>query len=191
MDGWPFGLFLSRLHHKKGLDYLADAFALVAAQFPEARLVVAGPDDGARGPFEQRVRAAGLAGRVHLVGPLYGPAKFAAMVDATCFCLPSRQEGFSVAVTEAMACGLPVVISDACHFPEVAEVGAGEVVPLEGDRVAQALRRVVGDPELRRSMGEAGRQLVRSRFTWPRVAEQCVAAYGRRSPGAAAASVPA
>ncbi|MBL8764633.1 MAG: glycosyltransferase [Phycisphaerae bacterium] len=166
----PFILFLSRLHYKKGLDYLADAFALVVERFPRARLVVAGPDEGARGEFEAQVARLGVAARVHLVGGVYGPDKLAAFVDATCLCLPSRQEGFSVAITEALACGLPAVVSRDCHFPEVGEAGAGEVVALDAREVAEALCRILGDEARRARMSRAGWDLVRTRFTWPSIA---------------------
>ena len=188
LRGRPFVLFLSRLHTKKGLDYLADAMALLAPRTPDLQLVVAGPDDGARAPFEQQVARLGLGERVHVVGPIYGTDKLAALADAACFCLPSRQEGFSMAITEALACGLPAVISAACHFPEVAEAGAGEVVDLDPAAVADAIERVVGDETRRRAMGEAGRRLVRTRYTWPKIAEQCVAAYQESSRPQTAAS---
>jgi glycosyltransferase involved in cell wall biosynthesis len=175
----PYVLFLSRLHYKKGLDYLADAFAIVAARHAQAHLVVAGPDGGERGPFEVRIRSAGLVDRVHVVGPLYGRDKLAALVDAACFCLPSRQEGFSMAITEAMALRLPVVISEACHFPEVAEAGAGDIIDLQPARIAEALLRQLADPALRARMGEAGRGLVLSRFTWPAIARRTIDAYHR------------
>ena len=177
LAGRPYVLFLGRLHFKKGLDYLADAFAALAAHHPGVQLVVAGPDDGAAAPLRAAVAAAGLAGRVHLVGPIFSNARYAALADAAVFCLPSRQEGFSVAILEAMACGTPVVVSEACHFPEVAAAGAGEVVPLNAAAVAAALGRVLSNPD-RAAMGRAGRELVMSRYTWPRVAEQLVAAYG-------------
>jgi glycosyltransferase involved in cell wall biosynthesis len=175
----PYILFLSRLHYKKGLDFLADAFRIVAAKRPDVRLVVAGPDDGARGEFEQRIAAAGLSERVRLPGPIYGPEKLATLAGAACFVLPSRQEGFSVAILEAMACGTPAVVSTECHFPEVAEAGAGEVVPLETNAIAGALDRVLGDPTLRERMGKSGRELVAARFTWPRIAERSVDVYDR------------
>lgn len=173
----PFVLFLSRLHHKKGLDILADAFALVLKTHPGARLVVAGPDGGALGPLTAQVQRLGIAGRVHLVGPLYGRDKLAALAGCAVFCLPSRQEGFSMAITEAMACARPVVVSDACHFPEVASAGAGHVVLLDVAGVARALGAVLGDPSEARAMGGRGRTLVESRFTWPVIARRCMEAY--------------
>ncbi len=173
----PFILFLSRLHHKKGLDYLADSFAVVSRELPDARLGVAGPDEGAREAFLTQIARLGLTDRVLLTGPLYGGQKIAAMVDASCFCLPSRQEGFSVAITEAMACGTPVVISEDCHFPEVTEVGAGFVLPLDAARFGQALIDALGNETRAREMGQAGRSLVLSRYTWPAIARQTIEAY--------------
>jgi glycosyltransferase involved in cell wall biosynthesis len=175
----PYILFLSRLHYKKGLDYLADAFRVVAAGRPDVQLVVAGPDGGARADFERRVAGHGLAGRVHLTGPLYGRDKLAALAGAAAFCLPSRQEGFSMAVLEALACRVPVVISEACHFPEVAAAGAGAVVSLDATAVAAALAAVLADPAAARRMGEAGRALVEERFTRRRAAERSVEVYER------------
>ena len=179
LEGRRYVLFLSRLNYKKGLDYLADAFAEVAKGVGDVDLVVAGPDGGEKGAFEERIKGYGLQGRVHLVGPLYGRDKLEAFVDAACFCLPSRQEGFSIAITEALAVGCPVVISENCHFPEVAQAGAGEIVPLNAHAVAGALLRVLGDEGKRKAMGEAGKRLVMERYTWPKIAEMMICAYRR------------
>ncbi len=177
LEGRPYILFMSRLHYKKGLDLLADAFANVATRFGDLQLVVAGPDDGAEADFERRVEAHGLSHRVHLTGPIYGRTKLAALGDCTMFCLPSRQEGFSMAITEALGCGAPVVITETCHFPEVAEAGAGEVVDTDSAAVAGAFGRLLEDPKLRTRMGQAGRALVKSRFTWPKIASRTMDAY--------------
>ena len=85
--------------------------------------------------------------------------------------LQYRREGAaSVAITEALACGVPVVVSEACHFPEVAETGAGRVVPLDIDAVAAALIEIAGDGGLANAMGRAGAALVRERYQWPTIA---------------------
>lgn len=176
----PYVLFLSRLHFKKGLDYLAEGFAGVAGRFGNLRLVVAGPDGGERANFEKRIAAAGLTSRVEVVGPIYGKMKAAALVDATVFCLPSRQEGFSMAITEALGSGCPCVVTKACHYPEVEESGAGYCVELDGGAVAEGLAKVLGDEGARERMGAAGRELVRTRFTWPVIARMAVEGYRGR-----------
>lgn len=174
----PYVLFLSRLHRKKGLDILADAFAVVRQKMPGAMLVVAGPDDGARSAFEEQVAELGMTDHVLLTGPIYGVEKLEAIVDAACFCLPSRQEGFSMAITEALACGTPVVASEQCHFHELAEHGAGKVVPLSAIGMAKALLDVLTMPLSERTrMGEAGRRLVMVRYVWPAIAERTVELY--------------
>ncbi|MFA6046111.1 MAG: glycosyltransferase [Phycisphaerales bacterium] len=176
----PYVLFLSRVHFKKGLDFLVEAFATLSAAHPALRLVIAGPDDGYLATLKELIQRAGVADHVHVVGPLYGTDKLAAFIDATAFCLPSRQEGFSVAILEAMACGIPVVITEECRFPQVGPAGAGFVVPLGAAHTAAALGRVLKLPDPK-AMGAKGRDLVLSQFTWPRIAEQTIEAYGRRS----------
>ena len=175
--GEAYVLFLSRLHFKKGLDLLAEAFAEVAPKHPSVKLVVAGPDGGAEQPFREAIAAAGLTDRIVLTGPLQGDDKHAAFSGATCFCLPSRQEGFSMACIEALAYGRPAVITEGCHFPEVAEVGAGRVVPVAAGPVARALNEVLTDADLRERMGQAGATYTREHLTWEALAEKAIEIY--------------
>lgn len=172
-----FVLFLSRLHRKKGLDVLASAFAEVTKNRPDVDLVVIGPDGGAEQDFRARIAASGLGSRVHLLGPVFGARKFEAMADCACFCLPSRQEGFSIAIIEALACGAPALISEGCHFPQVGAARAGRVLPLDADVFANAMEEVLDDPEAAAAMGAAGRQLVHERYTWPAIAAMMLRAY--------------
>jgi glycosyltransferase involved in cell wall biosynthesis len=178
----PFVLFLSRLHTKKGLDILADAFARVAVRCPGVDLVVAGPDAGAEVAFAGQIRRHGVSSRVHQVGSIFGATKLAALNDAAAFCLPSRQEGFSVAITEALASGCPVVITKACHFPEVGEADAGFIVDLDPAAVAEALALLLDYPGRASEMGRNGAALVRRRFLWPNVAALALDAYRRHTP---------
>ncbi|TWF48076.1 glycosyltransferase [Neorhizobium alkalisoli] len=170
-------LFLSRLHIKKGTDILAMAFAAISEMYPDVDLVVAGPDGGAQDDFMSLVEKFDIDHRVHLVGPVYGELKIEAMVDADCFCLPSRQEGFSMAITEALACGTPVVITDQCHFPEVGEANAGLIVPVDPVEVAKALAVILSDAVRARSMGLNGRRMVLEQFTWPAIADATLRGY--------------
>jgi glycosyltransferase involved in cell wall biosynthesis len=182
----PYILFLGRTHYKKGLDILAEAFAKIAASHATTQLLVVGPDGGARADFLQRIARHNLTDRVHLPGTLYGPVKFAAYRNAACFALPSRQEGFSLSITEALASRTPVSISENCHFPEVATAHAGEVNPLNIDATAASLDRLLSaTPEEQARMGKAGRRMIEENYTWDRVAELTLNAYASIVPGVA------
>ena len=84
-----------------------------------------------------------------------------------------------MAVLEALASRLPVVLSPACHFPEVESAGAGLVVPLDPGSIGEALARIVGDRALRERMGLAGRRLVEDHYTWGRVVELMAQVYAQ------------
>jgi glycosyltransferase involved in cell wall biosynthesis len=175
----PYALFLARLHPVKGLDLLADAFAEVAISVAGAHLVVAGPEDIGAEDFRTRIREHRLEGRVHLVGEVAGEFKKDLLAGARCFVQPSRQEGFSVAILEALAAGRPVAITEGCNFPEVRDADAGFVVPFERNPLAEAIARLLRDPADAARRGENGRSLVKRRYTWEAIASTCIDAYRR------------
>ncbi len=172
-------LFLGRLAVKKGLDLLAEAFIDVAGRFPDAHLVMVGPDEqGQAGRMRARLRDAGVDERVTFTGILTGTDRLAALGDADLWVLPSYTEACSVALLEAMACRLPVVISDRVNtWREVAAAGAGLAVPCEARPVAEAIGRLLSDPALRGEMGDRGRALVECCFTWRQAAERMAEVY--------------
>jgi glycosyltransferase involved in cell wall biosynthesis len=173
----PFVLFLGRLHEQKGIDLLLSAFEIVLAKRPSARLVIAGPDYGLSANLQQRIAAMNQQNHLLLIGPIYGSQKRSALRDAAYFCLPSRHEGFSLAVLEAMAMGTPVVISPECHFPEVAEAGAGLIPSLDPPAIADALLQMLADAPLRNRASVAAKQLVADHYTWPYIARQTIETY--------------
>ena len=102
---------------------------------------------------------------------LLGEEKLAALRDAQMFVLPSYSENFGLAVVEAMACGLPVVISDQVNiWREVEAAGAGLVGPCEAAPLAENLERLLADPDLGAEMGRRGKALVARRFQWDGIA---------------------
>jgi glycosyltransferase involved in cell wall biosynthesis len=127
--------------------------------------------------IQARIGKLNLASRVHVVGPLYGERKFAAICAALCLVQPSREEGFSVSILEALACGTPVVISQSCHFPKVAEHGAGYVVPLDADLIADAICDLVHRPDRRSMMSEAAKRMIRTEYNWNEIARNIIIAY--------------
>ena len=171
-------LFLGRIHPVKGADRLLEAFFKVQQTFPEALLVMAGPDEfGLESSFRQRADASGLAQRVIFPGMVQGELKAQLLARANLFCLPSDAEGFSMAILEAMASSTAVLISPGCHFPEVESVGAGRVVGNDPDDLSTALSEMLSDPPALENMGRAGRQLVSTRFTWERITNKLLDAY--------------
>ena len=179
LEGRRVVLFMARLHPKKGVGLLLEAWASVAVQFPQAHLVIAGPDEaGERTRLETMVTQRGLHGSVCFAGMLRGDMKWSALAAAEVFVLPSYSEGLSVAVLEAMAMGLPVIVTHACNMPEVAEHGAGLLVDASAAEVAVALRQLLDrTPFDNGAMGACGEALIRDRFSWPVVARQMAEVY--------------
>ena len=173
----PFILFLSRLHFKKGLDLLVDAFDRIAPKHPSLQLVIAGPDDGYLETLRERITKSPVRDRIHLTGPLYHSEKFAAMKDATCYCLPSRQEGFPVAVLEALGVGVPCVISRECHVDEAGRRDAAIITSLDVHEISSAIDRVVSDPALRNQLSQNARALVHEKYVWPVIAQRSLEIY--------------
>jgi len=166
-------LFLGRLHPKKGLDLLLPAWAATGASRRGWELLVAGPDEnGYRATVERLIAQLGLNGSVRLAGAVTGPDKLALLQSADLFVLSSYSEGFSVAILEAMACGLPVVATTACNFAELATRGGGWECEPTVASVTEALRQALpaGGAELK-ERGAAARRLVETKFAWSRVSE--------------------
>jgi glycosyltransferase involved in cell wall biosynthesis len=76
-----------------------------------------------------------------------------------------------------MACGLPVLLTPGCNFPEVVSAGAGLVVPREVPALSGALGTLLTEPDHRASMGRSARRLIQAQYTWPRVVAQLAEAY--------------
>ncbi len=130
-------LFLGRIHHKKGCDLLVRAFHKLVSTRPgpaggdDVRLVMAGPDEsGWARELRVLAQSCDVADKIEWPGMLTGDLKLGAFRAADVFALPSHQENFGIAVVEALACGVPVLISDKVNiWREIAEDGAGLVEP--------------------------------------------------------------
>lgn len=175
-------LFLARVHPKKGLPHLLEAWASVSAE-PHLRgdgwlLVIAGPDQLGHAA-EMRARAAELGIQEHVLftGPLHGEAKKAALSAADLFVLPSFSEGFSIAVLEALAARVPVVLTRQCNF-DVAAFGSGVVVEPDADSTYRGLRALMDASEAeRRAYGDRGRAEVEAHYQWPVIARRMLRVY--------------
>jgi glycosyltransferase involved in cell wall biosynthesis len=175
-------LFIGRLHPQKGVDILLEAFARVVPSVPAAHLLITGPDEVG---IEADLRAVqcklGLARHITFTGPLYGGDKDEELAAADVFVLPSRAEGQSSAMLEAMASGVPVVVSMPANSPDVASASAGLVAGLSPEAVAVAIDYLLRNPGQAEAMGARGRTLVQQHFTWRAVGDQFVSLYNQVS----------
>lgn len=166
-------LFLARLHPKKGLDMLMRAWArLPMAMRQDWCIEIAGPDElGHRTEIEGLVQSLGLSREVRFCGVVGGEEKLNVLARADAFVLPSRSEGFSVAILEAMASCLPVLATTACNFPSLSQYGGGWSVEPSEDGIYHALLDLLREDEAGlKQRGAAARSLVEREFTWQHIA---------------------
>ncbi|MET0465736.1 MAG: glycosyltransferase [Chitinophagaceae bacterium] len=137
----PYLLFLSRIHSKKGVDILIEAYREIKKQqIGVPRLVIAGP--GLDTDYGKRIRAlAGNDDDIVFTGMLRGDAKFGALYGCEAFILPSHQENFGIAIAEALACHKPAMISNKVNiWREIKEAGAGLIEEDTKEGVQKLLR---------------------------------------------------
>lgn len=171
-------LFLSRVHPKKGLAHLLKAWKQIVHDYHDVILVVAGPDDGHLTAINDLTTDLELQNQVLFTGALYGREKLAAFSAAEFYVLPSFSEGFSMAILEAMASELPVLISDKCNFPEVSEFNAGLVVSANALDTEKGLRELLSMGQSERiNMGRQGRALIESSYSWDQIAQKYLDLY--------------
>jgi glycosyltransferase involved in cell wall biosynthesis len=174
-------LILGRIHLMKGFDVLIPAWREVFAAAPDARLVIAGPDEGGyRAEVERLIVEAGVGGSVEFTGHLDAAGRAERFARAALLVQPSFRENFGMAVAEAMAAELPVIVSDRVNIADdITAAGAGLVVPREPAALARAIAALLGDSERRLAMGRAGRRLVTERYAPAAVGAAMRAAYER------------
>jgi glycosyltransferase involved in cell wall biosynthesis len=178
-------LFVGRLDPVKGIELLLEGFAIVRQSNPQTVLVVA----GSGGPtyvqtLHRRGQKLGIANDVLWTGFLNNAAKAELLADADVFVAPSRSESFGLAAVEALAAGVPVVLSAGAGIAqEVAHAGAGLVISAEARTIAGAVERILNDEELAGRLTSRAQTFVRSHYRADAVAAQLLKLYaeiGRR-----------
>ena len=171
----PVVLFLGRISYQKGTLEVVEA---VIRSHSGAHLAVIGTadQDPAYGKAV-KTRAAASGGRVHLLGPVFGTEKYVFLGGSDLFVTLSRNEGLSLAALEALAEGLPAMITPDANLPEVAGYNAGRVVSCDPGTVAAAIDELFGQPARLMAMRENARRLHRERFSWQVVLPQLEAMY--------------
>jgi len=170
----PLILFLGQKYAYKGVQVLLQAAAVVWRKVPEAHFALIGP----RTPYSRRLFKSFQDSRIHEMDAVDLQTKTDALDACQVLCLPSSQESFGGVFTEAWSLGKPVI---ACSIPAVSEIiqdGVnGFLVSQSASELADRILILLHNPDLGQRMGEAGRNLVRTRFSWDQIARLTEAAY--------------
>ena len=170
-------LFVGTLSPRKNIGGLLDGYERLLERRPGApRLVIAGGAGEGSAEWLERTRRAPLAGHVEYRGYVPAADRRALYEGAALFALPSFNEGFGLPVIEAMALGIPVVVSNRGALPEVAGDAALIVEPDDADRLAEAFDRLLSDQTLASELGARG-AVRASTFTWDHTAACVSRAY--------------
>lgn len=169
-------LFLGRMHRIKRLDLLADAFADVCVTHPSVHLVLAGHDEHGLVPDLAR-RLTAHADRVHALGEVTGPDKWALLKDADVMVQCSDSESFGLAVVESLAVGVPVIVTRTCPWSEIETRECGFWVEQTAPAIASAIRTLADDPVRRASMGGRAAAFAREGYSWDAIGPQMARLY--------------
>jgi glycosyltransferase involved in cell wall biosynthesis len=163
-------LFLGRVHPSKGLDMLLQAWQVVQDRFPDWRLVIAGPDNGGYLIKMQDLAAQLHLKRVDFVGVLKGRQKWEAYRAADLFVLPTYSENFGMTVAEALAAGVPAIVSKGAPWERLEGKKAGWWIDIGFDPLVTCLNHALGlAPDVLAEMGQRGHGWMEEEFSWERV----------------------
>ena len=172
-------LHLGRIHPKKGIDRLLQAWALVAPEMPGWRLRIVGPSEGGHtAELEALARRLSLGDRVRFEGPLYGTDKQEAYRRAALFVLPTRNENFGMVVAEALAQGTPVISTKGAPWQGLGTERCGWWIDHGPTLMAATLREALTTPpEGLAAMGTRGREWMARDFGWETLAARMAEVY--------------
>ena len=172
-------IHFGRINFVKGLDILVKAFAKTLTKFEDIILVLAGPDnEGFRTQVEKWINKERIGPNVIFTGMLGGSDALELLRDADIFALPSYTENFGIAVAEAMACSIPVVISNKVNiYRDVLKAGAGIVTKCKADEVSDAFIQLLKDNKKRINHGKAGIKLVKKKYSPDKIAKNVINIY--------------
>lgn len=181
LSGKQVVLFLSRLDPKKNAEALIDAFALIATEFSDCDLVLAGAGEPAYAAQLREFAARSPASqRIHWLGHIQGEAKSSLLAGASLFVLPSFSENFGIAAAEALSAGLPCVLADGVAIAKtVASAGAGLVTGSDAESIAVAMRKILSDDSLRNVMSANARALALREYSASAMATRLQALYNQ------------
>lgn len=187
-------LFLSRVHPKKGIEVLIDAFSKLSNEFPEWIVTIVGNGEEAyRSELISKISNMGLAGRIQLLQPVFGAAKTQLYQESSLFCLPSYSENFGMVIAEALSCGVPAITTNGTPWQllngDCTTMGAsldmlgedkrtGWCIDLSIENLEMTLREAMSmDSKALFDMGQRGSRMVNENFNYRSVAKKNKALY--------------
>jgi len=175
----PIILFLSRLHHKKRPELLLESLSLLQAQGHHFHLILAGsgmPDYLSY--LKNLSTSLGLDHCVSFPGLVIDKEKDLLLQGSDLFVLPSFSENFGIAVAEALAAGLPVVITPGVQIAsDIATAKAGLIVPGEVEPLVASITKLLVSPQLRDELGQNGQRLAKERYSWKAITQNLIPVY--------------
>lgn len=172
-------LFLSRIHVKKGIELLIEAWSRIVNEFPGWRLMIVGNGEAAyiRSLHEMAVRL-GVGDSVAISEPVFGEAKIKLYQSSALFVLPSYSENFGMVIAEAMSCGVPVITTRCCPWEILNDTRTGWCIDLSVDNLTDTLRQAMNmNPSKLFDMGQRASLLVRENFDYRSVAKKTMEMY--------------
>lgn len=171
--------FLGRIHRIKGLDLFTKAIALMKDS--SVQFVIAGSDDGFLPELKRLIKQYKLENSVKLLGTCFGEAKARLFKATDIFVYPSYSEGFSLGILEALAAGLPLVITTGCHFELVKKEGAGLIVEPNEKAIAAALESLVNSGTKRATMARKAVKLIDKHYSMKKIGNDLLSLYKKVS----------
>jgi glycosyltransferase involved in cell wall biosynthesis len=178
LGGKKIVLFMSRISWEKGLRELSESWNNISSDYPDWALLIVGSGSPDYVADIKSDFALHNGKQVVWTGFLSGDEKLAAYAAADLFVLPSHSENFSLVTAEALAAGLPVITTHGTPWSELPENKCGWWIPIGTEHLTRTMQEAMGlsDAE-RQRMGENGRMLIKSKYTWDQIADQMASVY--------------
>lgn len=172
-------LFLSRVHVKKGIELLFEAWKRLHSDYVDWQLLVIGNGETEYiHSLENRVESFGLKDSIKILPPVFGEAKIKVYQESALFCLPSFSENFGMVIAEAMSCGTPVITTTNCPWEILNETDTGWCVDLSVENLEHALREAMGmDANALYDMGQRASKLIYDNFDYRSVTRKTLRLY--------------
>lgn len=172
-------LFLSRIHVKKGIELLIEAWARIVEDFPGWSLLIVGNGEADYvESLRNKVKEHGVGESVTISEPVFGEAKVKLYQSSALFVLPSYSENFGMVIAEAMSCGVPVITTRYCPWEILNETGTGWCIDLSVDNLTDTLRQAMGmNADILYEMGQKASLLVSEKFDYRSVAKKTMEMY--------------